>query len=197
MISKKIVRCFIKGLIVIMLLIQLIMFIKTSECFCLSSDIEIWSKYGTSFSAWSLPFLTSINALALFLVDNQLTANMEIDVLKDNKFKVQYAKFETFRTNFMENHRQLQEAIGIDNQQACYDNWKACFYDFYNQMSEISPSIKNCNCMKWWENEFESHTKIINFTPEGKYNPAVYSYMWTTNISKMYSELCNFILSGK
>lgn len=197
MISKKKVRGFIIGLIAIMLLIQLVMFVKTSDSFCLSSDIEVWSKYGSSFSAWSLPFLTLVNALVLFLVDNQLTANMEIDVLKDNKFKVQYAKYETFRTDFWNAHRQLQEAIGFENQQTCFYNWKKCFYDFYNQMVEISPSIKECEYMKWWVKEFEKHTKVINSTQEGKYNPAIYSSMWSTNIPKMYSELCNYILSGR
>lgn len=197
MISKRFIKYVVIGTFLFMALLLLIMFIKTSDCLCLSNDIVTWSNYGEALSSWSLPFLTLINGLVLFLVDKQLTTNMEIDVLKDNKFKVQYAKFETFRTNFLDAHRQLQEAVDFNNQLTCFDNWKSCFWDFYNQMGEISPSIKDCEYMKWWAKEFESHTKEINFTPEGEYDPATYSGMWTTNISKLYSELCNFILSGR
>lgn len=195
MISKKNIWCVVIGTSLFMTFIQLVMFLKTTDCFCLSRDIDVWSKYGSAFSSWTLPFLTLINGLVLFLVDKQLTTNMEIDVLKDNKFKILFTKFETFRTNFLDAHRQLQEAVGFNNQQACFDNWKTCFYDFYNKMGEISPSIKDCEYMKWWLKEFETHT--VNSTSEGKYDPATYSGKWSTNISKLYSELCNYIISGK
>lgn len=197
MISKQFIRYVVIGTFSFMALLQLIMFLKTSDCLCLSEDIDTWNKYGAAFSSWTLPFLTLINGLVLFLVDKQLTANMKIDILKDNKFKVQYAKFETFRTSFLDAHRQLQEAVGFDHQQSCFDNWKTCFYDFYNPMVEISPSIRDCEYMKWWVKEFDAHTKVINSTPEGKYDPSLYSRVWSTNILRLYSELCNFILSGR
>ncbi len=195
--NKKIIRYIVYAVFVVMLLIQLVMFLKTSNCFCLSSDIDDWKNYGSAISSWSLPFLTLINALVLFLVDNQLSRNLEIANLRDNRFKIMFSKFEAFRTSFLDAHRQLQESIGFNNQQACFDNWKAVFSEFYEKMVELSPSIKDCEYMDWWRKEFDKHTTTINFAPEGKYDPAEYSRNWSLHIGKLYSELCEYILSGK
>lgn len=58
MISKQIIGYVVIGVFLFMALLQLIMFLKTSNCLCLSSDIDTWSNYGSAFSSWSLPFLT-------------------------------------------------------------------------------------------------------------------------------------------
>lgn len=163
----------------------------------LSTDMKDWCVYGNSISSWTMPFLTVINILVLVLLNHQLKRNDELNLNKEYRIKILLPKFDYFRVDFRNAHRLLQESIGFNNQQECFDNWKTIFIEYYNQMVELSPSIKNCEYMEWWLREFDDHTVIINSTVEGEYDPAKYSFKWSPNISKLYSELCNYIVSGK